>query len=247
MECGGVLKSWILQCISLPQDEFFNRLVLKIDDYFLTVNSNGGVITSQHLKNKNKAKGDLFEYMCLVLIKNNAFKQINCQEAYLFKDIPNEYREKFGFKNKDMGIDIIVRTTSDEWLAVQCKYKKKPKSSRAPNGMYINHQVPWKTLSTFYSLCERTGPTGPIDRTGGWRKHVVMTTAESISRQGRSRNDKDLSICLGTFRGLNKEEWFKFIGDNGHTLCDTKKEELYEVQVDLNELRMKRLALYEKK
>ena len=251
-----IIKNLLYKCVSYPEDQVYDKFIQLLEDYI--INSPGVSVVSDLKtikRNKNKLKGDIFEVLCLNLIKNNSFGKIKCKDAWLFKDLPGELRDKLAFNNgKDMGIDIIVLTVTDEWYAIQCKYRKKPnKKSVTINKdgkdltIPLRWQVKWAELSTFYSLCDRTGIPG-----SGWSKHVVITTAESINRQGR-KNEKDLSICVGTFRGLPKEEWLKLLGDTGNKLneitIDIDKLNLNEKQdkVDVDLIRKKRLLALEKK
>jgi len=222
MEYQKLLNEWIISCLKYPEEEFFDKLTLKINDHYDTLGSFSSnqpkVITTKGLKNKNKEKGNLFEYMCYRLIQLNAFKFIRAQQVWLFKDIPDNVRSYLGFSHKDMGIDIVVQTTGNE-----------------------------------YSLCERTGPPEK------WYKLVVITTAQSVNRQG-FKNDTDVSLCLGTFRGLDKSVWFSFIGSPGNTLNasfsvttekDINQPTIEEKnnekdQVDLVTLRLQRLKFLEK-
>ncbi len=232
----NLLIKLITPCLSQPEELFFDAFTQRINDHYDTLDTSK-IIQINNIKNKNKDKGDFFEYISLRLIQLQAFKQIKCHQAWLFKDIPQEWREYFKFTQRDMGIDIIVQTVNNEFLAIQCKYKKKSRHTRAPNGAYIKHQIGWKNLATFYGLCDRTGPIG------GWNKHIVITTASSVNRQGR-QNNKDLNICLGTFRGLSKDVWFQLIGENGHKLTDKVVEEKIE-RIDVEEVRNKRLKFLE--
>lgn len=234
------LKKLIYPCLSLTQNEFFDRLMQRIDDHFITLDKYS---TLNDIKNKNKSKGELFELICFNFIKLNVFKQINCLNVWLFKDLPDNLRQEFGLSYKDMGIDIIVQTVDNKWLAIQCKYRKKP-THKNTNGYPAKWKVNWKDLSTFYSLCQRTGI-----KDIGWNKHIVITTAESVNRQGL-KNDKDISICLGTFRNIEKSKWLELIGDKGETLngsslnIDTKlndKDTKLNDSPNIDELRSKRL------
>ena len=248
-----LLDSWIRSCLSYPQDQFFDQLMNKINDHCEVIKQ-GSVRTFAEVKsNKNKLKGDLFEIMCFRLLRDGSLG-IKCKNIWLFKDLPQDLRTYLSFSNKDVGIDIIIETISEEWIAVQCKYRKKPNKSfrQTDNGpKRISWQVNWKDLSTFYSLCERTGPHSTNSQEepskSGWKTYLVMTTAESVNRQGR-KGPKDKSICIGSFKGLSKEAWFKFIGDTGNTL-DKEKDTLDKEKdtLTLNELRLKRLALFDKK
>lgn len=130
--------------------------------------------------------------------------------------LPIAVRNSFALSSRDMGIDLIVETTHGRWIAIQVKYRRKPKRSyTTPSGYKVStttSSVPWKDLSTFYSLCERTGPPN-----SKWLKQVVMTNANTIRHQGRKK-DNELSICVGTFRKIPKEVWFIMVGFVAHTI-----------------------------
>ena len=209
------LKNFVYQLQLVNQEQFFDQLIKKIDIHF------DGIVAHNigDLANKRE-KGQFFEFICVALIKNGAFDRYfhKVKECWLFKDIPIDIKKFLCFSNKDMGIDIIVKNIDDEWFPIQCKYKKKSIHNKP-----IRNKVDWKTLSTFYSLCDRTGPPK------GWHKLVVITNCESINRQGR-KSYKDLSVCIGSFRAIPKDIWFKSIGN----------------KIDNNEIRMKRLAYYNK-
>lgn len=247
----NVIQSLVNKVLNYPNNEIFDHLIQEIEDYVYNYGNSSVMGISQLKINKNKLKGDIFEFICWKLLKDGSIRNLKVKNVWLFNEspytpkdaiLPLELRESFEFKNKDYGIDIIIESESGEYSAVQCKYRKKPNKSKTPNGNFIKWQVTWKDLSTFYSLCERTGPPNI-----GWNKHIVMTTAESINRQGR-KNPKDLSICIGTFRGLPKESWFKFVDDIGYRLID---QSIIINQIDqkerpnLDELRKKRIAALE--
>lgn len=225
MDQVKVLHKIVSSNISVPQDDFFDTLVKKIDDHYDTLSFN----TFNTLKKSNKSleKGILFEIICYKLLEKNAFNNINIQSVWFTSNIQGsnhpynilseENRLAFSLGKKDMGIDLVVLTTDNNWLAIQCKYRKKPRRSTAPNGKRIYWSVKWSELSTFYSLCQRTGPYNNSSNNSTWEKHVVMTNAPSTNRQGR-KNDKDLSICLGSFRSIPKSVWLNIIGYTGYTL-----------------------------
>jgi len=114
----NLLVKLITPCLSQPEELLFDEFTQRINDHYDTLDTSK-VIQINNIKNKNKDKGDFFEYISLRLIQLQAFKQIKCHQAWLFKDIPQEWREYFKFTQKDMGIDIIVQTINNEWLAVR--------------------------------------------------------------------------------------------------------------------------------
>jgi predicted helicase len=129
--------------------------------------------------------------------------------VWLLKDIPTHVRESLGLRTRDIGIDIVAErkgsagNSSSTYVAVQCKFK-------SPNKWRKKTAVGWKELSTFYSLCARTGP---------WDRHIVMFNMDYVSHMGY-KGEKDLSYCIGTFRNITKEQWEKMCGYKVHTLTD---------------------------
>jgi predicted helicase len=123
---------------------------------------------------------------------------------------------KLKLKRRDMGIDIIVQDNVDEskYYAVQCKYK-------APNGKKMG--LSWKTLSTFYSLCMRSGP---------WDKYIVMTNCNYVCHVGK-KTEKDISIVLNSFQTMTSEEWIQMcgIGERCAIVNELTLEELREARL----------------
>lgn len=236
----SLLHNFISSLASVPQEDFFDRLVQKIDDHFDSVTFNS--MSNMKKYNKSLQKGILFEIICYKLLKANgfSFQKINIKDVWFtsnivkshssyslngnssnnlphYNTLSEENRLAFALGKKDMGIDLVAQTTDNQWIAIQCKYRRKPKRSRAPNGKKIYWSVTWKDLSTFYSLCQRTGPYNNSGNYSSWLKHAVMTNAPSVNRQGR-KNDKDLSICIGSFRNIPKNVWLAIIGYKGYNL-----------------------------
>jgi hypothetical protein len=161
-------------------------------------------------RQNTKARGDIFEEFCAIYLKNVC----GYENVWLLADVPEAILTQLSMKRKDMGIDLVVEDKGS-FYAVQCKYKKftgKPTC------------VSWQALSTFYALCMRTGP---------WKKYIVMTNCDYTRHQG-PKGPKDMSICLGSFRSLNGDEWLK--------MCNRTATPHQEV--NLEELRQKRIAYY---
>lgn len=192
--------------------DFLITFERELEDYFYNLKAT--TISSMKI-NKNKQKGSLFELLCIKLLLLKPFIQKSLslvEEAWLFKDIPSDIRTSLSLTKKDMGIDIVAKTVDGNWIAVQCKYRKKPEKQRyTPKGYPIPHRVGFKDLSTFNSLAERTGPKE------GWYRRVVMTNCDSINRQGR-KDHEDLSICRKTFLSFGREVWCGLLNDHGYTV-----------------------------
>jgi hypothetical protein len=145
-----------------------------------------------------KMKGDIWEDFCtLYLLKVKSF-----DNAWRLGDVPVSVREYLRLGTKDIGIDIVGQKGS-QYFAVQCKYRKNSGIGYKGKG-----SVGWKDLSTFYALCARTGP---------WTKHIVMTNCHYISRMG-TKDEKDWSICKGSFDAISPEQWRSMIGIVGRTV-----------------------------
>ena len=170
--------------------------------------------TEMRVRSNKKIRGDIFEEFCVLYLKHVK----GYDTVWLLHDVPDEILEKLSLKRRDMGIDIII-STGTGYIAVQCKYK-------APSDKKTC--IPWKALSTFYALCLRTGP---------WEKYIVMTNCHFTRHQG-PKTEKDVSMCLGTFRAISSESWIKLCGAQGETL-DTENTNLTK-----EELRLKRLQFY---
>ncbi len=99
-----------------------------------------------------RGRGLRFAVFCYEWLK---FK-IKYKNIWLWKDLPDEFRKKMGFKmkvtdkgeikKKDIGIDIIVEDFNGHYSAIQCKYMN-PVSGRPVN---------YGKLCTFNSLCARS-------------------------------------------------------------------------------------------
>jgi len=177
-------------------------------------------MTEMRTRDNKKIRGDIFEDFCVLYLK---FVK-NYTNAWRLEDVPEDILTKLSLKRKDMGIDLIVENEGI-YSAVQCKYKKQMG--------YKKTSVTWKALSTFYALCMRSGP---------WDKYIVMTNCDYARHVGK-KTDKDLSICIGTFRKMNSGDWVKMCKITGNTITEVKEKIKPLTQ---EELRLKRLAFYDK-
>ena len=169
-------------------------------------------------RDNKKFRGDIFEEFCVLYLKYVK----NYENVWRLEDVPDNILEQLSLKRKDMGIDLIAEDKGI-FSAVQCKYKKYL--------AYKKTSVTWKALSTFYALCMRSGP---------WNKYIVMTNCNYARHVGK-KTEKDLSICVGTFRKITKEDWTKMCQITGHIIEDNIQKSLTQ-----EELRAKRIAFYDK-
>jgi hypothetical protein len=246
------IKNVIISLLSYYNDndknKIFDRLLDEIQKYH-----SREAHTLNELKDRDnkKIKGDIWERFCVLYLENlEAYYKNNNNinkkyiNVWLWKDVPNNVLSALGLKitKVDNGIDIIAETYDNKYHAIQCKYLGN-----------TDKTVSWATLSTFVGLCARSGP---------WDRQIVMTTGKGITRKV-PKTDKDLSICIGTFRGLSKEMWMKISGiytehrindpiDNINNInkidfSNLNLSNLNTKPSTINELRDKRLQYYQNK
>jgi len=173
--------------------------------------------TEMRTRDNKKIRGDIFEEFCVLYLKHVKKYDV----VWRLPDVPDDTLTKLGLKRQDMGIDILAEKDG-KYTAIQCKYKKH-------NTMKPKNVLGWKTLSTFYALCLRTGP---------WEKYIVMTNCDYVRHQGK-KTPKDLSICLKTLENITKEQWTLMCEIQGNTLTQSS------VQLSPEELRAARLARFQ--
>ena len=195
------LTKIITKCSTNIHLKPFDEFVKFAQDYY-----DKPVSTIEELRTKrcNKFKGDLFEIFCLKYLKFVYLpKKYKIFNIWLLKETPTDVLERLNLKRHDMGIDIITQI-NDSYLAIQCKYRTKPKNK-------VTYGVTWKELSTFYAIVNRTGP---------YLNHIVMTNANFVRHVG-GKSKKDISICYGSLIKLTCSDMRKMCEmDEGNTLCD---------------------------
>lgn len=169
-------------------------------------------------RDNKKIKGDIFENFSVLYLQSKGY------EAWRLEDVPESLLTQLALKRRDMGIDIVC-VKDGLYSAVQCKYL-------APKDKKVG--LPWRTLSTFYALCMRSGP---------WDKHIVMTNCHYVSRVGK-KSDKDISIVLNSFQTMTSEEWLQMCGYSGSECTEptfTQTEKVLSPD-ELRAARLKRFA-----
>lgn len=168
-------------------------------------------------RDNKKIKGDIFENFSVLYLQSKGY------EAWRLEDVPEPLLTQLSLKRRDMGIDIVC-VKDGLYSAVQCKYL-------APKGKKFG--LPWRTLSTFYALCMRSGP---------WDKHIVMTNCNYVSRVGK-KSDKDISLVLNSFQSMTSEEWFQMCGPSSSVQVEAPEPVVLELSPDeLRAARLKRFA-----
>ena len=151
-------------------------------------------LSEMRMRDNKKIRGDMFEEFCVLYLKHvKGYKNV-----WLLKDVPDEILAKIHVARRDMGIDIVVETATNTFIAVQCKYKKHTSIKQ--------NILSWKALSTFYALCLRTGP---------WEKYIVMTNCVYTRHQGK-KTKQDVSICLKTLQNITNDEWLAMCNATGY-------------------------------
>ena len=164
--------------------------------------------SEMRMRDNKKVRGDIFEEFCVLYLK---FVKGH-KNVWLLKDVPDEILVKLNVARRDMGIDIIVETTEETFIAVQCKYKKH-------TSVKLNI-LSWKSLSTFYALCLRTGP---------WEKYIIMTNCIYTRHQGK-KTKQDISYCLKTLQNITKDEWLSMCKTSGEKLGAKEEEKKEDLQ-----------------
>jgi len=168
-----------------------------------------------------KIRGDLFEEFCVLYLE----RVKGYDKVWRLEDVPDGVLETLGLKRRDMGIDIVAQKGST-FVAVQCKYKKVTAKATC---------LTWKSLSTFYALCMRSGP---------WSKYIVMTTCSFLRRVGK-RTEKDQAYCIKSFQGMTKEEWVQLCGIQGNRLVPEAPPGPPRTAEDVRQARLARLARFQ--
>ena len=154
--------------------------------------------TEMRTRDNKKIRGDVFEDFTVLYLKHVK----GYSNVWRLADVPEHVLGGLGLKRPDMGIDIVAEKNG-KYTAVQCKYKKH--TTIKPVNV-----LSWKSLSTFYALCLRTGP---------WEKYIVMTNCDYVRHAGK-KTPKDLSICLKTLQNTTKEEWTRMCELEGHAVTE---------------------------
>lgn len=190
MDYIQVIKNMIKQNISLvdKQNNIF-ELLLKSIELYNSLSKSKKMISMTDIKNldNKKIKGDLFEAFCYLYIKYI----LNHDEVWLYKYIPIEIKQELHLTPTDYGIDIVSKHKG-KYYAIQCKYKKSSDKKQF---------ISWRSLSTFYAIVHTTGP---------FERHITMTNVNGCRHIGK-KGQKDLSICIGTFKSIKFFNWLNLI------------------------------------
>jgi hypothetical protein len=191
----------------------FNAFIAMCQQYY---SRPAHTIAELKSRDNKKIKGDIFENFCVLYLQSKGY------EAWRLEDVPEPLLTQLSLKRRDMGIDIVC-VKDGLYSAVQCKYL-------APKGKKFG--LPWRTLSTFYALCMRSGPS--------WDKYIVMTNCDYVSRVGK-KSDKDISFVLKSFQDMTSEEWLQMCGSSPVEPTFTQSEKVLSPD-ELRAARLRRFA-----
>ncbi len=88
-----------------------------------------------------KERGDLFEILTKYYLLIEPTYTTKLTDVWLWSEIPTNVKELLGLPTRDMGIDIVARTKTGKYWAVQCKYRSNK-----------NGSLTWREISTFAGL-----------------------------------------------------------------------------------------------
>ena len=151
-------------------------------------------------KRTQKSKGTCFEIFCKLYLIEKGF------ECWMLNELDENIRRELNLCKQDVGIDLIAKKNGF-YYPVQCKFRKPTKDFK---GRQV-HRVVWRDLSTFLSLCQRTGGKD------GWKKHVIMTNADYCCWKGK-KGEKDFTIGKKTFQNLDRNFWYDMVYDKSPSL-----------------------------
>lgn len=130
-------------------------------------------------------------------------------KTWLLHELPDDIRSKLGLGKKDMGIDLIALDRKGNWHAIQAKFKGRRNAYKRYGKYKHVPQVTWKEISTFDTLCRRTGP---------YIRHWVITTGDRVRRVGRKQKT-DRSVCYKSLCNLVETGFWRDLCDmKGYTL-----------------------------
>ncbi len=238
-----LIQSILRASCAVEQKGFFDALIRRIDDHFLTMEK---TTVAGAKKNTNGIKGEFFEVVCLLLMRNDAFPDLEVEEAYLLSDMTAEMRQECGLGKQDNGIDMVVRDRGGKLSAVQCKYRKKPNKSSFINPHTGKRQwarwgVTFMDLMTFQGLCRLNKPKG------GWLHYIVMTNSPGNPYKKAGKGKKDYALLRKDFKAIPKDKWLSTFGMDGKRLGSTPSVAVEEESEDLpniDDMREKRLARF---
>jgi predicted helicase len=137
-------------------------------------------------------KGTAFERLTQLYLQTAPEYRTKLQHVWLLRDVPVDIRRRLNLPAPDEGIDLIARTRSGEYWAIQSKFRSqrdKPLSRRE--------------LGTFTSLAFNT--CNNIDLAV-----VAHTATKPVSKHHLMRNT--VEIGLDRWQSLDHDAWTLIVG-----------------------------------
>ena len=160
-------------------------------------------ITRMFGEMNNNDKGRFFEYFAEFFFKNDHRYTQHVSEYWRLENLPDAIRKLLGIPSNDIGIDGIIRTFDDEYLAVQVKFRSD-----------INVVITWKELATFYGTAY--GLTDKI-------KTCILfsNTIEACKYPANAKFRNHIFIMYDFINGMSEQTWRKI----KEVVCDAEKVE----------------------
>ena len=193
------LRSCIRYAISDSKRPVFDALI----DVFKTYYERPCHNMAELKKRTQKSKGTAFEVFCVMWLKAKGYNDV-----WMLSETPQDVLTLLGLTTYDCGIDLIARVNKNDkllYFPIQCKYRKPVKNRLGQ----LEHKVKWADVSTFLSLCTRSGVEYSTN-SRGWTKHIIMTNADNVCWRGK-KTQKDYTIAKKTFENCNNMFWIKFL------------------------------------
>lgn len=145
-------------CASKPTKSIGTRMLARLETIVedMATGAVRNTIQTAKQNNRNAVKGRVWEAFSAIWLRAC---WPGASDVWLLRDVPADEAMACGIvTSRDVGIDIVVKANG-RYVAVQAKYR---------GG---RRKVPWKDLSTFESLCHRSGP---------WAARVVLTNGAGV-------------------------------------------------------------------
>jgi superfamily II DNA or RNA helicase len=137
-------------------------------------------------------KGAAFERLTQLYLQTAPEYRTKLQHVWLLRDVPVDFRRRLNLPGPDEGIDLIARTRTGEYWAIQSKFRSrrdKPLSRRE--------------LGTFTSLAFNTCNNIAL-------AVVAHTATKPVSKHHLMRNT--VEIGLDRWQSLDQEAWTLIVG-----------------------------------
>jgi len=99
-------------------------------------------LTSLTTSDKSSLAGTIFENVSKYYLQTAPHYKSKLKNVWLLREVSKDIKIKLNLPNSDEGIDLIAKTTDNEYWAIQCKYRSSPNSILTVKG----------DLSTFANL-----------------------------------------------------------------------------------------------